>query len=132
MEGIKQKELNKMANKKHEKALTALLTSNSIAEAAKKSKIGETTLYRYLQDDDFKSRYRTARRDVLESSIGQIQGAASDAVETLKRNLDCGTPSAEIRAAQIILDNSTRAFEITEILQRLEALEIVQLEKGNS
>ncbi|MGI8542817.1 MAG: hypothetical protein ACR2MD_04980 [Aridibacter sp.] len=117
-----------MANKNHEKALTALLTSNSITEAATKAKLSETTLYRYLQDNEFKDKYRNARRNLLESSIGQIQGATSDAVETLKRNLDCGTPSAEIRAAQIILDNSNRAFEITEILQRLENLEANQKE----
>ena len=106
-----------------EKVLSALLQSNSVAEAAKISGIAERTIYRYLNEKDFQTEVRAARRSVVETSIGQIQGAASEAVETLKKNLHCGNPSAEIRAAQIILENSVKGIEMLDILERLEILE---------
>jgi hypothetical protein len=37
--------------------------------------------------------------------VSGLQQAANEAVETLRRNLACDNPQAEIRAAQLILDN---------------------------
>jgi hypothetical protein len=106
-----------------EKALSALLNSASITDAANKSGLSERTLYRYLEDEIFRKEYRTARRNLVENSIGQIQTATSEAVETLRRNLTCENPSVEVRAAQIILDSAYKGVEIVDILERVEVLE---------
>ena len=107
----------------HDKVLTALLSTKTIAEAAKRAKLSEPTVYRYLNDRNFKQRYRAARRELVESSISQIQAATEQAVETLKRNLTCDAPSTEVRAAQIIIDAAIRGIENLDILERLERLE---------
>ncbi len=91
--------------KNTEKALAALLTSSSVKDAALASGLSEETIYRYLRDEDFKSEYETARRQIVESAVTGLQNAANEAVETLRRNLTCDNPQAEIRAAQLILDN---------------------------
>ncbi len=91
--------------KNTEKALAALLTSSSVKDAALASGLSEETLYRYLRDEEFSGEYATARRQVVESAITGLQNAANEAVETLRRNLTCDNPQAEIRAAQLILDN---------------------------
>ena len=88
-----------------EKALTALLESASIIEAAQTSGLSEKTLRRYLEEKEFSDEYATARRQVVESAVAALQQAANEAVETLRRNLTCDNPQAEIRAAQLILDN---------------------------
>jgi methyl coenzyme M reductase gamma subunit len=106
-----------------EKVLSALLNTDSITSAAKHCGITERTIYRYLEDAEFKREYRTARREVYENTIGQIQHATKQAVETLNKNLSCGNPSVEVRAAQIILDASTKGIETLDILERLEILE---------
>ncbi|MET0753089.1 MAG: hypothetical protein ABWZ66_06935 [Pyrinomonadaceae bacterium] len=106
-----------------EKALTALLSSASIAEAAQKCGLTDRTLYRYLDDAEFKKEYRAARRALVENSISQIQSATGEAVETLKKNLHCENPAVEVRAAQIILDNASKGVEVWDILERLEVLE---------
>jgi transposase len=106
-----------------EKVLAALLETPSIREAAQKTGIGEATIYRYLQDKEFLGEYRAAKRSLVEGSITQLQQATVDAVETLKRNLRSESPSAEIRAAQIILDFAVKGVELTDILERLEVLE---------
>jgi ABC-type transport system involved in cytochrome bd biosynthesis fused ATPase/permease subunit len=58
-----------------------------------------------LRDEDFKSEYEQAKRQVVESAVSALQQAANEAVATLRRNLTCDNPQAEIRAAQLILDN---------------------------
>jgi hypothetical protein len=55
------------------KALVALLSCNTIADAAKKARLGEATLYRYLNDPSFKAAYRRARAEVVEHAITQLQ-----------------------------------------------------------
>lgn len=110
-------------NKNHEKALAALLETSTVSEAAEKANLSPATLYRYLTDADFQKEYRKARRALVESSIGQIQSATGEAVETLRKNLTCENPQAEIRAAQIILDVAFKGIELLDVLQRLEILE---------
>ena len=106
-----------------EKALAALLECASIAEAAKSCGLSQETIYRYLREKEFVSDYRAARRQVVENSITQLQRATSEAVETLRRNLSCESPQAEIRAAQIILENAVKGVELIDVIERLEILE---------
>ena len=98
-----QKSPIKTANR--EKALTALLESSSITEAANKCGLSDKTLRRYLEEKEFFDEYATSRRQIVESAVSALQQAAIEAVETLRRNLTCDNPQAEIRAAQLILDN---------------------------
>jgi AcrR family transcriptional regulator len=87
------------------KVLAALLNTSSVRDAATESGLSEETLYRYLRDEDFKNEYQQAQRQVVEAAVSALQTASIEAVETLRRNLTCDNPQAEIRAAQLILDN---------------------------
>jgi DNA-binding MurR/RpiR family transcriptional regulator len=111
----------KIANR--EKVLIALLETSSIREAAKKSGASEATIYRFLQDKNFLSEYRTARRQTVEMAIAQMQNAASEAVERLKELQYCDNPAVSARCAQIIFESSVKGLETTDILERLETLE---------
>jgi DNA-binding MurR/RpiR family transcriptional regulator len=106
-----------------EKVLIALVETSSVREAAKKSGIGEATIYRFLQGKEFLSEYRNARRQTVETAIAQMQNAASEAVERLKELQYCENPAVAARCAQIIFENSVKGLETTDILTRLEALE---------
>jgi hypothetical protein len=106
-----------------EKVLIALLETSSVREAAKVSGIGEATIYRFLQDKEFLSEYRNARRQTVESAIAQMQNAASEAVERLKELQYCENPAVAARCAQIIFENSVKGMETIDILERLEILE---------
>ncbi len=106
-----------------EKVLIALIETSSIREAAKVSGICEATIYNYLRDSEFKTAYRDARRQTVESAIAQMQNAASEAVERLKELQYCENPAVAARCAQIIFENSVKGLETTDILERLETLE---------
>ena len=111
----------KQSNK--DKALIALLGSNSIRDAAKICGLSEVTMYRYLNDQDFRWEHREARRQSVENAIGQMQRLTADAVDTLERNLHCENPAVEVRTAQIIMENAIKGTELIDILDRLETLE---------
>jgi hypothetical protein len=105
-------------------AVAALLGCKTIAAAAKRSKVAESTLRRWLTGDrQFQRAYRAARRAVMDATIGRVQQAAGAAVDALERNLTCGRPGDEIRAALGMLDHASRGLEVGDLLERVEELE---------
>src|SRR6266536_55070 len=108
---------------KQERAIVALLTEATLGAVAKAADISEVTLWRWMKEPEFKSRLRDARRAVVEGAIGRLQQAATQAVDTLQRNLTCGTPSVEVRAAIAILDQAIKAIELFDVVERVEQLE---------
>jgi hypothetical protein len=109
--------------RKKEQAIAALLTAPSITEAAATVGLAEKTLRLWLRDRDFIAGFREARRQVVETAIARLQHASNKAVDALERNLNCGHPGAEIRAALGILDNAIKAVELMDLAGRLEDLE---------
>lgn len=114
--------------------LAALLQYPTVTEAAKKSGIAESSIFRWLQRADFREQLKAAQRAVVDEAVGGLQGATKEAVETLRRNLSCGHAAVEVRSAQIILEQSFKAIEIQELQERLERLEAMlapQLKQRN-
>ena len=102
--------------RKREEAITALLAQPTIAEAARAVGLGEKTLRRWLQDPEFASAYRAARRQVTENALVALQRAAGKAVATLARNLSAPAPAAvQVRAALGILDQTFKAVELLDL-----------------
>jgi hypothetical protein len=109
---------------RQELAVVALLTSKTKAEAASVVGVTSRTVERWLANDEaFLSEYRAARRRAVEGAIGQLQHTTTEAVETLRRNLICGSPSAEIRAALGVLEHAIKAVELYDLEERLAELE---------
>ena len=106
-----------------DKAITALLSSVTVEAAAKKAGVSDRTLHRWLKEPAFRQSYLAARRLVMEQAVGSLQRASLGAVEALVRNLKCGVPGTEVRAAQVILDAGTKGVEMMEFEDRLTAIE---------
>jgi hypothetical protein len=103
--------------------LAALLTEPTIQAAAAEARCPLRTAHRWLVLPAFQEAYRDAQRECIRQATGQLQQATSQAVETLRRNLSCGQPAAEIRAALAILEQAFKATELQDLSARLEALE---------
>ncbi len=112
----------KALSRNQEKALLALLANAKIRDAARDCGLSEPTLWRYLQDESFQKRYRLSRRQTVESALGQLQAASDEAVETLKRNLNCGEAGPENTAAKTILDLAIRGVELVDLQEQVEEL----------
>ena len=91
-----------------QKAVAALLTEATIAAAAAKCGLGESTLRKWLKQPKFAAVYKAAREAVLDQVIGAMVSATTDALATLKRNLTCGQPGAEVRAAVALVELALR------------------------
>ncbi|HWQ73619.1 MAG TPA: hypothetical protein VN370_15025 [Desulfitobacteriaceae bacterium] len=112
-------------SRREELALAALIAEPTLAKAAQAAGIGEVTLWRWLQDEDFQNKYRTIRRQAVTQAVAQLQKASSEAVQTLQGIMnDAETPAASrVTAARTILDMSLKAIEIEDLAGRVEALE---------
>ena len=118
---------------KQEKLIALLLTEKTIDEACKKAGVNVTTYWRWMQNENFLMHYRKARRGILENTVAKLQSITFAAIDTLERNLNCENPAAEIRAAQIILEQSGKGLETLDVENRIESLEtlVKQMEKNN-
>jgi len=111
--------------RKKEEAVIALLTHRTMEEAARAVNVATKTLLRWQKEPEFDAAYRSAKRAAFGQSIARLHHLSSAAVSTLgKIMLDSATPPAtRVRAADSILDHTTKAIEIEEIEARVAALE---------
>lgn len=116
--------------RKQEQAIAALLSEATVAAAAEKAGVGEVTLYRWLKLPGFVGAYRTARREVVEKAIAQLQDSSWAAAATLLRLLGSPSDSVRLRAAQTILDQANKGLELIDFEERLSALEQREEEGG--
>jgi hypothetical protein len=110
---------------KQERALVALLDCGEIKKAAEIAEVGEVTLWRWLQLSDFQTRYRAARRQLVETAIAQLQSDCTIAARVLREVAeDRDAPaSSRVAAARTILEQSIGAIELIDLQERVEMLE---------
>lgn len=112
-------------NARQERALAALVTSPTIRAAAEAAGMDYRTIRRYLEDREFLSEYRHITTEMLADARMRGQQLLSPAMETLAEicTNQAAKPTERIAAARSILEWATRLTELTDIVERLEALE---------
>lgn len=111
--------------------IAALLENPTIDAAAKACGISRQTVYKRLDDAEFKREYTRLRRKVVENSCGVLQARIGEAAETLAEIMNDGKAPkmARVLAAKAVLEFGLKTIETLDILPRLEALEAAQEEK---
>jgi hypothetical protein len=111
--------------RKMESAVAALLTQRNIDEAAKSVGIAPNTLLKWMKEPEFQAEYREARRAAYSQAVARLQqGATAAATTLLKVMLDQNTPaSVRIRAAECVMNHSSKAIEIEDVEGRVTELE---------
>jgi hypothetical protein len=118
---------------KQTKAIAALVSTGTMAEAAEVAGCSLRSIERWMQDPDFSRELRAARRRVVEAAIGSAQARMIDAVETLRRNLNVSrSPGAQVRAASLILEYGLKGLRELDLEERLAALEEAASEERTS
>jgi len=119
-------------DKQKELVITALLTERSIELAAKKSGIGEHTIYRWMATPEFDKAYKEAKRKILDHAISQIQISVTEAVGVLRSIMnDTENPaSSRVSSAKTIIEQALKAVELEDVVKRVEELERIIEEKG--
>lgn len=111
--------------KNKEKAMAALLSSDTQTEAAAKCGITDRALRQYLADPDFKAEYQAKKKSLVSEATRQIQSSYHSAIKALRDVVESKTSSesARISAARALLEYGLKFTEVSEILKRIEALE---------
>lgn len=110
---------------KQVRALQALLVEPTLSKAARIAGVSESTLFRWLNSEDFNAAYLEARARLLDDALTVIQSAAADSARFLQELVnDREAPKAvRLRAACEILSFSLKEREVFETEERLAALE---------
>ena len=116
--------------RKQEQAISALLAEATLASAAERVSVNESTLRRWLSLPEFAAAYREARRQVMEKAMAQLQQSSWAASTTLLRLLTAESESVRLRAATAILDQANKGLEMLDFEERLAALEQQPEQRG--
>jgi len=131
--------------RKKDQAIVALLTHRTTEEAARAIGISGVTLLRWQKEPEFQASYQEAKRAAYANALPRGRVAESIEVDTFvegnqsalvvtrvsaegttlgKIMLDTATPPAtRVRAADSILDHTTKAIETEDIEARVSELE---------
>lgn len=108
-----------------QRALQALLTQPTKAEAAQVAGISPRTLRDYLQDAEFQREYKRAVSDVIDSATRQAQRALAPALSALLAIVEDDEAMQmpgignRVSAARSLLDYGLRLTEFNDILREL-------------
>jgi hypothetical protein len=76
-------EFESKLGRKKEAAILALLTARSVEDAARTAKVPARTLYRWMNERDFDTAFRRAKRTAFGQSLARLQQASSAATSTM-------------------------------------------------
>ena len=104
-------------------ALPYLVLSQTLTEAARLADISRTTLYRWLEDDDFRREFECLRDEAVELAHAELKGLFLKAVLVLGAAMEDSNPFIRLRAAQTAINTHIKANELKEIEKRLTLLD---------
>lgn len=105
------------------RAIRALLTCKTLQDTAKTTQVSERTLYRWLQDSDFRTALFAAEGELIDGVTRRLLRLQDGAIDVLDTLLIAESDSVRLRAAQTILEHLLRLRELRDIESRLAALE---------
>lgn len=112
-------------SRKQDLAILALITEKTMKDAADKVGIGEATLWRWLQEDEFKQKYEGAKRQMVSHVTARLRHSMTIAVDTLIEIAENKKAQAMARvvASKTLLENGFKAVEMEDLQGRVEQLE---------
>lgn len=114
----------KLSNKQLD-FLEALLSSSTIAEAARQADISEKTAYNYLADDAFNDEYLHYKRLSLKHIVTRLNDIALQSLEILHEIAHDTeqTGTSRIRAVDIMLNYTFKGMQYEDMDKRINELE---------
>lgn len=109
--------------RRYERAAQEMVASGRRDEAAANAGISTSTLDRWHKDEAFQEILREKQHQAMVQALSEVRSNLSSATQALLRNLSCGHPSSEIRAATALFDLTLRLHEAVDFSDRLARLE---------
>ena len=108
-----------------ERAVVALLSEKTVTEAAAKAGVDESTLRRWLsQDEAFQAEYAAARTAAYQAGIYRAQALTGRAMDTLEALLDeTKHPNVRLGAARTVAEIGIHQHDAETIMAKLDEIE---------
>ncbi len=103
-------------------ALPHLLRPGPITEQARNAGISRNTLYRWLEDQNFRECLERLREETLRFSQSEFQAITLKAVDAINDALDSNDIRIRLQAARIIMQESRNAQYDQHMYRRIENL----------
>ena len=104
-------------------ALPYLVATPSIEEGARLAHIGRATLYRWMQDHQFRARLQELRAEAAELARTELRGLMLKSVVVLAESLEDPNPNIRLRAAQMALTTGHKIIDVERIERRLDLID---------
>lgn len=112
---------------KQRAAVMALLTEGDASKAAAAAGVSRQSLYRWMKDPAFAAALRAAEADALRGLSRRLAGLGDAAADALRDALDEEQPiGVRLRAADLVTQRGPALLELTDLLERVAALEALK------
>lgn len=107
------------------RALSALLTSKTLEEAAAQAKISSRTLRSYLKNAEFRCEYGEVMAQLVADAAAQARCGMGEAISLLREMLadTDAPPNVRVAAARTLLESGGKLIEMQSLESRIAALE---------
>ena len=106
-------------------ALPIIAASPTMAQAARASGIGQTTLYRWIEDDEFREELTRLREESAQVARRELQGLMLRSVSVLADAMEDSDKAVRLRAARYAMSFAVRICEIEALRKQVQELEEV-------
>jgi hypothetical protein len=104
-------------------ALPFLVVAPTMAEGARMASIGRSTLYRWINDPDFRDRLEALRADAAGLARAELNGLMFKGILALAQALEDPSPTIRLRAVQTTLAMGLKANDLHDMARRLDRVD---------
>lgn len=108
-----------------ETVINAFLKYDKLSDVARETGLSWNTVAKYRNDPYLQEILADRRMEIIKSSVNKMQGSMNECVDVLQsiiRDKEV-SPQTRINAVQIMFNQCKAWTEVTDILERLKALE---------
>lgn len=121
--------VNDRISVKQRRAIAAVLSERSLAKAAATVGVGESTLRRWLRQDEFVAALRAEEAELTRALSRRLSVLAGSSLEAVESALSHDSASLRLRAAALVLDNLLKMKNLADFEERLSRLEATLYER---
>ena len=121
--------MHKELTYRQQRTIQALVLTNTIVAAARKVKVSERSIYKWMKQDHFRTVLQEARENALGHTSTRLQQISACAVDTLVGVMkdEKASAASRVSAARSSLDMVYRGRALDDIIERLHTVERRQL-----
>lgn len=114
-----------MAKLNKDNIAVCILTTSTYEEAAEKSGVSKSTLYRLRKDPEFQETINRIKNDMFQDTMKKAQVYSMESLEILRDIMrdSKATDSSRVSAARTILELGLNSAEQEQIINRIEEFE---------